>query len=645
MKRICIYLTYDRQKVVDKYIGYMLKELKKCVDYLAVVCNQVKIVQGRDILEKYADAIFYRENIGFDAGGFKDALCSLIGWEKVLRFDELVLVNDSMFGPFCPMESIFSEMDQKKADFWGLTIHGEGKNTVIEYIPEHIQSFFWVIRSRMLHGEQFRKYWQDMPYYNTLLDTVQMHEIRFTRYFSDMGYSFASLADTKVNDSVNTQNNYMQYAFLSYELIKKRNFPFLKRQVIANNTLEWQTQENLSRSMIFIENETDYDINLIWDNIIRTMNIADLQKSFHLQYIISSCRTKNLHRSVAILIFIQYAYSVEYVLEYVQRLSSSYSVYFFSEIEEYLNVYQEWGYECRIIKADEIVHLLSSFCEYSYVCVLHDTDMTSDEKPSCVGKSYFYNIWENLVKDERHVLEILNLFVETPYLGFLAPPQPIFAEYFGECKIGWNGKFEIIRNLLDEAEIKCQISEFKPPYRITNDFWVRGCILGKLKNIGKKVRSELQYMWSYFAQDKGYYSGIVESVEYASMNEVNLQYYINQITSQISRQYGGFNRFYEMKEELLFAALDVFCRKYPRVLVYGVGEVAKNYRKFLPNIEAYIVSDGQKKMRELDGISVKYLSEIEISEEHGIVLCLNVRNQMQVIPLLEKMGIEHFFCI
>lgn len=82
---------------MDKYIGYMLKELKTCVDYLAVICNEDKVVRGKDILEQYADIIFYRENIGLDAGGFKDALTKFIGWDKILEYDELVLANDSMF--------------------------------------------------------------------------------------------------------------------------------------------------------------------------------------------------------------------------------------------------------------------------------------------------------------------------------------------------------------------------------------------------------------------------------------------------------------------------------------------------------------------------------------------------------------------
>ena len=63
MKRLCIYLTYDKQNIVDKYIGYMLKELKSCINYLAVVCNEREINRGLDILEEYADRIFFRDNM------------------------------------------------------------------------------------------------------------------------------------------------------------------------------------------------------------------------------------------------------------------------------------------------------------------------------------------------------------------------------------------------------------------------------------------------------------------------------------------------------------------------------------------------------------------------------------------------------
>ena len=198
MKRICIYLTYDKQQIADRYIGYMLKELKTCADYLAVVCNTPSIAEGREILEAHADAIFYRENIGFDAGGYKDALCRLIGWDQVLAYDELALVNDSMFGPFRPMKSIFEEMDKNPVDFWGLSKHAEFRKSGFDYFPEHIQSFFFVFRSRMLHSVHFRKYWEDMPYYTSYNETVRKYEMQFTSWFSNLGYTYGVMADTQI---------------------------------------------------------------------------------------------------------------------------------------------------------------------------------------------------------------------------------------------------------------------------------------------------------------------------------------------------------------------------------------------------------------------------------------------------------------
>ena len=150
MKRLCIYLVYDKQKIIDRYIGYMLKELKICSDYLTVVCNMSEVLFGIEIIEEYADAIFFRENIGFDAGGFKEVFCNLVGWDMVLKYDELILVNDSMFGPFIPMKDIFLKMEDSSADFWGLASQGKRECERQRSFLEYIQSFFMVIRFPIL---------------------------------------------------------------------------------------------------------------------------------------------------------------------------------------------------------------------------------------------------------------------------------------------------------------------------------------------------------------------------------------------------------------------------------------------------------------------------------------------------------------
>lgn len=647
MKRLGIYLIYDKENIIDRYVGYMLKELKTCLTHLVVVCNMVKVDRSGEILEQYADEIFYRDNIGFDAGGFKDALCSFLGWEKVWQYEELVLANDSMFGPFCPMKDIFEQMEKRHVGFWGLAAHREFTDAHKRQAPEHIQTYFMSIGYSMLHDSRFREYWENMPYYRSFHEVVYKHETRFTQYFADLGYTYDTLADTEINHSkVNIQNNYLQYALIPYELMKRRNFPFLKRQALIYDTLDRQTQENLHLALKYIDKETNYDVNLIWDHILRRFNMADLQRSLHLRYIIPSRETGTWSgEQIAVVVVAEYLTAVECVAEYLLRICAcpNVAITVFSEKEELLEAYRNRGIACEKLGfRNKPVKELGT---HDLVCVLHDADLSSEIEPSCTGKSYFYNLWENLLKDENHVAGIVNLFKKESRLGFLAPPMPIFGKYFGELSKGWNGRFDAAQDLTEKLQLKCRISKEKPPLRANRDFWIRGSILKKLNDVDMEDYSNLEHIWTYIAQDRGYYSGIVESEEYASMNESNLYHYMRQVADLGRRYYGDFCTFQEMTENMKRPELERFCKAHKKNFIYGAGYFAKKYKKYLSNIEAYVISDGQAKPDKIDGIPVRYLSEVPVSDEHGFVLCLSKEYQNQVIPILEKRGIRQYICI
>ena len=90
MKRLCIFVTYDHENIVDDYIGYLLQQLRKVVDGLAVVCNYEYIAKGIDKIRPYADKVYYRNNTGFDAGAYKDAICSYLGWDEINKYEEVL---------------------------------------------------------------------------------------------------------------------------------------------------------------------------------------------------------------------------------------------------------------------------------------------------------------------------------------------------------------------------------------------------------------------------------------------------------------------------------------------------------------------------------------------------------------------------
>lgn len=424
MKRLSIFVTYDFENIVDNYIGYMLQQLRKVSDTLIVICNYSCIVRGVENIYPYADQIYYRENKGFDAGAFKDALCNFLGWDNVLNYDEICLINDSFFGPFIPFQVIFEQMEHKANDFWGLIKHAQSYDFENGEIPEHIQSFFIAVQSRMLHSDVFRQYWENMPYFKNFDEAVRLHEVKFTQYFKEKGFSYSVLADTNSNDTQNTSNNFIQYALISYELIHKRNFPFLKKQQMGYNTLDKQTQENIRQAMVYIDEHTEYNVDLIWDNIVRTMNVSDLYHSLHLQYIFSGGKGSEIeYQDVVIAVSADYISACEYVLAYLIRFRPFFNIIVYAIDDRVRKVYEKEGFRCVQAQLDAY-NEIEKLCEYQYICIIHDEDMSSDITPSYVHKSYFYNIWENLLKDVCFVEQVLERFRLETKLGFLGTPTP-----------------------------------------------------------------------------------------------------------------------------------------------------------------------------------------------------------------------------
>ena len=646
MKRLCIYVSYDKENVIDEYIHYMLKELKTCLDYLVVVFNQKDIILGKDFLEEYADEVFYRENIGFDAGAYKDALCNYLGWNRVLEFDELVMLNDSFFGPFIPIKTIFEKMDKENLDFWGLTKHKENLHKYTQVVTsEHIQSFFVTVRKRMLHSSIFREYWNDMPYYKEFTDVILNFELTFTRIFSENGFLYDCYADMEANDSEKLENNFIQYILVSNELIRHRDFPFLKRKQISYDNIDRQTQENHFLALDYIKNETDYDVRLIYKNLIRTMDISDLYKNLCLHYIFPSTSVTSYQyvNNVAIVVFIEHTDSEEYILEYLERLKSIYHVLIVSKNPILVGRYHELGYESILIEREKKLFL--SLASYEYVCVIHDNDMTSNIKPSFHGKALFFKKFENLIKNEVYINNVIDKFEQDEFLGILAAPESNFGDYFGRIGSGWDNKWNNICSIVNGTRLSKKIKEELPPFTTFEDFWIRGSVLRELSNYRDECIECLPYLLGYVAQAAGYYSGIVESDFYASMNTINKQKYLERMCNDVRESLGDFSNYKEFKRLVRVQSMIAYSNKHNEIYVYGAGDYANLYSGFISNLKAYVVSDGRPKNEELNGKKILYLSEVDIHAGTGFVLCMDKKNQGQIMEKLSEKGIVDFFFI
>ncbi len=262
MKRICIYVTYNKKNEIKEYMGYVLKSIRRYVDGLYVVCNYLQIKEGFKYIEPYADEIFYRENKGYDAGGYKDTLCTLLGWDEVYKYDELILMNDSFLGPFYDLGKYFNMMESISCDFWGMTRQFSVELESLNYrYGSHVHSYFLVFRRKMLHSNEFRNFWENLIYPKTFAEAILYFEIGINKDMQENGYKSMALTDVWGMEFKGNENPFLLYSF---ELICDKGFPILKKKCLLIRNKGFA---DTLKAIIYLENSNNYPIKWIWEQL------------------------------------------------------------------------------------------------------------------------------------------------------------------------------------------------------------------------------------------------------------------------------------------------------------------------------------------------------------------------------------------
>lgn len=264
-RRLVIYVVYDRRGGVDEYVIHALAGLRDHASRVLAVVNGKLTSEARRRLEAVSDEILVRKNVGFDIWAHKEAL-EHVG-AAIDDFDEVVLTNDTWFGPVRPYGPVFAKMDALDADFWGMTDHareepnpftGEG------VLPYHLQSFWIAVRRRMFTSQRWERYWRELPEMPSYFDAVLKHEAVFTETFVDAGFTSAvAFASADYPTDHPALFNPTLLIDDGCPLVKRRPFfhwpPFLDRHAVIGRTI--------------IDNVASYGypVALILDNLARTV--------------------------------------------------------------------------------------------------------------------------------------------------------------------------------------------------------------------------------------------------------------------------------------------------------------------------------------------------------------------------------------
>lgn len=182
-RRLCLFAGFDKNGEIAEYVIYYLKALAQIADvyywgdFEASESEKAKI-------EPYCKAVYCSRHGKYDFGSWQE-LIEKIGRDKIETYDEVILANDSCYGPLFDLSELFKEMDQRKCDFWGLSM------AHLQHI--HLQSYFIVLGHSILQSDIFYDFMSSVKPEKNHRVICACYEQRFTYTLNKAGFKFDAL--------------------------------------------------------------------------------------------------------------------------------------------------------------------------------------------------------------------------------------------------------------------------------------------------------------------------------------------------------------------------------------------------------------------------------------------------------------------
>lgn len=582
-KRYGIYVFYDKDGIVDEYNYYFLEDLRKNLSRLLIICNGDVRPEGLKRFQEIADEVVVRENKGFDITSYKLGI-ERYGYEELNQFDEVMVLNSTTYGPFYPFSEMFAAMDQRDVDFWGITkfhqVPFDPFGTIkYGYIPEHIQSYFMVFRRSFFETEDFQNFWRNLPQIHSYEEAVGFYETVFTKDFSDKGYKW----DVYVNSSDLEHYTYDPLRDFPRRMIEERKCPVIKRRSFFHDYGEAFSRsggEGSREAFDFIEEKLDYDVGLIWKNILRLENQADVKKRMHLNYVLSSklpLKQNPGKLTACLVLHIYYQELAQYCYQYVTSMPEGTDIYITvpsEEKKEYVEKVFEplkgYKWEIRVVGnrgrdvAPFLVGCKDIIDKYDLICKVHDKKVYQ-VMPMSIGESWAYKCFENLLKNKTFVENVIATFEENPFLGMLTPPVPNHGPYYPTCGKGeWGDNFAVTKEVSEQLGVKVNMTQTKEPVApLGSMFWVRTKALKSLFahdweyeefpqepiETDATVLHAIERVYPFCVQQEGYYPALLMVDTYARIEFTNWKFISGELHKAAMKQV-GVHRHRELLEKI-----------------------------------------------------------------------------------------------
>lgn len=293
-RRICLFAGYDRDGLVDDYVVSYVRELSHRADVYYLADGNMREAE-LDKLAPYVKGCWVERHGQYDFGSWSRLAGHYVGWDAIGACDELLLVNDSAY-LLKPLADVFSVMDARRCDWWGLqatkglaATRGYPSNQFTHPVPMekvraglldefesdpvydfHVGSYFLAYRKPVIGDAGFRRLLDSVTTQSDKRRIVLKYEVGLTHYLIGRQYDFS----TYMEQLYPFHPLFTEWYF---ELVRE-GFPLLKRYLISNN--HYDVPDLVGWKARVLGLVPDADVDAFERNLWRVADDDKLKRSF-----------------------------------------------------------------------------------------------------------------------------------------------------------------------------------------------------------------------------------------------------------------------------------------------------------------------------------------------------------------------------
>ena len=269
VKRLCLFAGYSKNNIIEDYVVYYIKELSLFADvYYCADCN-INEFELNKLSNYVKKSIAYRHK-KYDFWSWAILLSHI---NNINDYDEILLINDSVYGPLFPLKDIFEKMKDKEVSAWSVCGN------------LFMMSFFIVLKREVFLASWFKDFMDNIKNDLEKNDIVRLYEKGLSKIIEQHNLKWdCAFSSQNLKAQIKEKQHFIQKGLKNiplktrichrfrfnkirlydddYFALLLLGFPFIKKQAFGF----YSNNFNLL-APIFIKKYSHYDYNLIANSL------------------------------------------------------------------------------------------------------------------------------------------------------------------------------------------------------------------------------------------------------------------------------------------------------------------------------------------------------------------------------------------